>query len=119
MISLIQKMLQLYAAQALRQPGDSPLPVDQVIQADEEQWEPLIRQLLESDQTTESDFSLELQKKMEGTVLGQSSGSYKQRVQVGKQCIKGFPGSLTCPGSQIAFRCCMYRAESDSVVNDI
>lgn len=81
MISLIQKMLQLYAAQALHQLGDSPSPVDQVIQADEEQWEPLIRQLLESDQTTESDFSLELQKKMEGTVLGQSSGSYKQRVQ--------------------------------------
>ena len=76
MISLIKKMFQLYAAKALRQPGNAPSPVDQVIRADEEQWEPLIKQLLESDQTTEADFSLEVQKKMEGIVLGQNSGSF-------------------------------------------
>ena len=81
-ISLIQKVLQLYAAKALAKTGSSSAAVDQVIQADEEDWEPLIRQLLQSDQTTEADFSQELQKRMEGTVLGQSSGSYKQRVQV-------------------------------------
>lgn len=82
MIALIQKMLQLYAAKALHKPGDSPTPVDQVIAANEDTWEPLIRQLIQSEQTTDTDFSQDLQKRMEGTLLGQTSGSYMQRVQV-------------------------------------
>ncbi len=81
MIALIQKMLQVYAAKALHQPGDQSA-VDQVVAADEDKWEPLIRQLLESEQTTEAEFSQDLQKRMEGTLLGQTSGSYTQRVQV-------------------------------------
>lgn len=81
MIALIQKMLQLYAAKALHKPGDPATPVDQVIAADEDKWEPLIQQLIHSDQITHTDFSQDLQKRMEGTLLGQTSGSYTQRVQ--------------------------------------
>ena len=93
MVSLLQKMLQLYAAKALSQGSSSPSPVDQVIAADEEQWELVIKQLLQSEATTENVFLEDLQKRMESTVLGQSSGSYTQRVQVAQaiQC-------TTCPG---------------------
>ena len=82
MIALIQKMLQLYAAKALQHPSEQPSAVDQVIAADEDKWEPLIRQLIESEQTTETEFSQDLQKRMEATLLSQTSGSYVQRVQV-------------------------------------
>lgn len=82
MISLLQKMLQLYAAKALCQDSDPKSPIDEVISADEEQWEQVIRQLLQSDAITENAFLEDLQKRMESTVLGQSSGSYTQRVQV-------------------------------------
>ena len=82
MIALIQKMLQLYAAKALQHPSKQSSAVDQVIAADEDKWEPLIRQLIKSEQTTETEFSQDLQKKMEATLLSQTSGSYMQRVQV-------------------------------------
>ena len=82
MISLLQKMLQLYAAKALCQGSSSKLPVDEVISAGEEQWEQVIKQLLQSDTITKDAFLEDLQKRMESTVLGQSSGSYTQRVQV-------------------------------------
>ena len=82
MISLLQKMLQLYAAKALHQASSSPSPVDQVIAAGEEQWEHVIKTLLQSEATTEDGFLEDLQRRMESTVLGQSSGSYTQRVQV-------------------------------------
>lgn len=82
MISLLQKMLQLYAAKALYRAGSPPSPVDEVISAGEEQWEQVIKHLLESEITTENGFLEDLQKRMESTVLGQSSGSYTQRVQV-------------------------------------
>lgn len=75
-------MLQLYAAKALYQASSPPSPVDQVISAGEEQWEQVIKHLLQSDAITENGFLEDLQKRMEGTVLGQSSGSYAQRVQV-------------------------------------
>lgn len=81
MIALIQKMLQLYAAKALQHPSKQSSAVDQVIAADEDKWEPLIRQLIKSEQTTEAEFSQDLQKKMEATLLSQTSGSYMQRVQ--------------------------------------
>lgn len=81
MISLLQKMLQLYAAKALYRAGSPPSPVDEVISAGEEQWEQVIKHLLESEITTENGFLEDLQKRMESTVLGQSSGSYTQRVQ--------------------------------------
>ena len=83
MIALIQKMLQLYAAKALQQAGSStPSAVDQVIAVDEDRWEPVIRQLIKSEQTSESEFSQDLQKRMETALLSQTSGSYTQRVQV-------------------------------------
>lgn len=81
MIALIQKMLQLYAAKALQHPRNQSSAVDQVIAADEDKWEPLIRQFIESEQTTEAEFSQDLQKRMEATLLSQTSGSYMQRVQ--------------------------------------
>ena len=83
MISLLQKMLQLYAAKALYQ-GNSPTAVDEVISAGEEQWDQVINQMLQSDSVTENEFLEDVQKRMESTVLGQSSGSYTQRVQVSK-----------------------------------
>ncbi len=82
MIALIQKMLQLYAVKALQHPSEQPSAVDQVIAADEDKWELLIRQLIESEQTTETEFSQDVQKRMESTLLSQTSGSYMQRVQV-------------------------------------
>lgn len=82
MISLLQKMLQLYAAKALCHGSSSDSPVDEVISAGEEQWEQVIKQLLQSDAITKDAFLEDLQKRMESTVLGQSSGSYTQRVQV-------------------------------------
>ena len=82
MIAVIQTMLQLYAAKALQHPGSSQSAVDQVIAADEDKWEALIRHLITSQQTTEADFSQDLQKRMESTLLGHTSGSYMQRVQV-------------------------------------
>ena len=75
-------MLQLYAAKALQQPSEQSSAVDQVIAADEDKWEPLIRQLIEFEKTTETEISQDLQKKMEATLLSQTSGSYVQRVQV-------------------------------------
>ena len=83
MIALLQKMLQLYAAKALCQGSNSRSPVDEVISVGEEQWEQVIKQLLQSDAITKDAFLEDLQKRMESTVLGQSSGSYTQRVQVG------------------------------------
>ena len=82
MIALLQKMLQLYAAKALCQSSNSKSPVDEVISASEEHWEQVIKQLLQSDAITKDVFLEDLQKRMESTVLGQSSGSYTQRVQV-------------------------------------
>lgn len=82
MIALLQKMLQLYAAKALCQGSNSRSPVDEVISAGEQHWELVIKQLLQSDAITKDAFLEDLQKRMESTVLGQSSGSYTQRVQV-------------------------------------
>lgn len=98
MIALIQKMLQLYAAKALHKPGEPATPVDQVIAADEDKWEPLIQQLIQSDQITHADFSQDLQKRMEGTLLGQTSGSYTQRVQVMRYAQASVPphSAATC-----------------------
>lgn len=109
MISLLQKMLQLYAAKALCQDSGPKSPIDEVISADEEQWEQVIRQLLQSDTITENAFLEDLQKRMESTVLGQSSGSYTQRVQVSSDashyCINCDPSLRIWSWSLLSIAC--------------
>lgn len=81
-VALLQKVLQLYAAQQLAgQPGDaSSALLDAVLVADEAEWEGIIRAAVESGSTSQEEFQTMLQRRMEHTVLGMSSGSYKQRV---------------------------------------
>ena len=84
MIALLQKLLQLYAAKTCSH-GDqasSQDAIDQIIAADEAEWTQLIQQTLQSNATTDAALLEDLQKRMESTVLGQTSGSYVQRVQV-------------------------------------
>lgn len=84
MIALLQKLLQLYAAKTCCR-GDPASPeghIDQIIAADEADWTRIIKETLQGDQTTDAALLADLQKRMEGTVLGQTSGSYVQRVQV-------------------------------------
>ena len=88
MIALLQKLLQLYAAKTCSH-GDqasSQNAIDQVIAADEAEWTQLVKQMLQSNATTDAALLEDLQKRMESTVLGQTSGSYVQRVQVDMCC---------------------------------
>lgn len=55
--------------------------LNEVVFAEEQDWEPTIRQRALSDGVAEAAFMEVLQKKMEATVLGMQSGSYAQRVQ--------------------------------------
>lgn len=82
-VALLQKVLQLYAAQQLAgQPGSesSSELLDAVLAADEADWETIIKAAVESGSTSQEEFQTMLQRRMEHTVLGMSSGSYKQRV---------------------------------------
>lgn len=84
MIALLQKLLQLYAAKTCCRgdPGSSGGRIDHIIAADEADWTKIIKQTLQSNETTDAALLEDLQKRMESTVLGQTSGSYVQRVQV-------------------------------------
>lgn len=82
-MALLQKVLQLYAAQQLTgQPGseESSDLLDTVLAADEGEWEGIIKAAVEAGSTSQEEFQTMLQRRMEHTVLGVSSGSYKQRV---------------------------------------
>lgn len=84
MVALLQKLLQLYAAKTLskKDPSRPQEPIDQIIAADEANWSKVIRHIVQSNETTDAALLADLQKRMESTVLGQTSGSYVQRVQV-------------------------------------
>lgn len=92
MIALLQKLLQLYAAKTCCRgdPINSQGYIDQIIAADEAAWTNIIKQTLQGNETTDAALLEDLQKRMEGTVLGQTSGSYVQRVQV----MRSLRGSL-------------------------
>lgn len=83
MVALLQKVLQLYAAKALRgQEAEGVAGVlNEVVFAEEQDWEPIIRRAAATGDVAEAVFMEVLQKKMEATVLGMQSGSYAQRVQ--------------------------------------
>jgi hypothetical protein len=77
------QILQLYAARALRGPETSGVDgfLNELLYAEEAQWEPMIRGAAAEGSVAEASFMEALQKKMEATVLGLQSGSYAQRVQ--------------------------------------
>lgn len=91
MVSLIQTVLQLYAAKQLGtvdQQGESSSSssssevdtfVTQVLKETEQQWDTLIKAGVEK--YSENSFMEALQRRMEAVVLGLPSGSYAQRVQ--------------------------------------
>lgn len=94
MVQLIQKVLQLYAAKQLKGPETSGVTgaVNQVVFAEEQEWGPLIKKMASEGTISEPAFMEELQRRMEGTVLGLQSGSYAQRVQVSRTgCQFGSP----------------------------
>ncbi len=86
-VALLQKVLQVYAAQQLSsvndnsdKPSQATQLLDKVLAADEGEWETLLRSALDAGETSQEEFTHALQRRMEHTVLGMSSGSYKQRV---------------------------------------
>jgi flagellar biosynthesis regulator FlaF len=83
MVTLLQKILQLYASKALKGPETSgPEGVlNEVVYAEEKDWDGIIKQSAAGGKVAEAAFMEALQKKMELIVLGMQSGSYAQRVQ--------------------------------------
>lgn len=83
MVTLLQKVLQLYASKVLKGPETSgPEGVlNAVLYAEEKDWEGIITKAAEGGDVAEAAFMEALQKKMEVIVLGMQSGSYAQRVQ--------------------------------------
>ena len=85
MVALLQKVLQLYASMALSRQASEGADafVDELLEADEEQWAHLMRQKVAGEEVSKQSLMTALQKRMEETVLALQSGSYAQRVQVG------------------------------------
>ena len=99
MVSILQKVLQLYAARALvqsEQPSGAPKDeskasssrstkadrvVRDLIATDERRWATIIREQAQNEAISEVSFLEALQRRMESVVLGLPSGSYTQRVQ--------------------------------------
>lgn len=83
MVTLLQKVLQLYAARVLKGPEETGVEgvMNQIIAAEEKEWAGLISGAASEGRLTEAGLMEALQRKMEGTVLGLTSGSYAQRVQ--------------------------------------
>lgn len=82
LVALLQKLLQLYAARALRGPEEEGVDgfLNDLVYAEESEWDAMLRRASESG-VAEATFMESLQRKMEATVLGLQSGSYAQRVQ--------------------------------------
>lgn len=87
MAKLIQKVLQLYAARNVRvatggdaSHSEAAAAFNAVVDADEEQWEALLKEMAGSGRISEASFMEVLQRQMEALVLGVQSGSYAQRV---------------------------------------
>jgi hypothetical protein len=83
MVTLLQKVLQLYASKVLKGPETAgPEGVlNEVVFAEEQDWGDIIRKSAAGGDVTEAVFMEALQRKMELVVLGMQSGSYAQRVQ--------------------------------------
>ncbi|GBF97230.1 hypothetical protein Rsub_09921, partial [Raphidocelis subcapitata] len=83
LVALLQKVLQLYAARALRGPEAEGVEgfLNELVYAEEADWDGLLRARIAAGEVAEAGFMEALQKKMEATVLGLQSGSYAQRVQ--------------------------------------
>jgi hypothetical protein len=83
LVQLLQKILQLYAARALRGPETEGVDgfLNELVYAEEAEWGPMLRERAAAGAVAEASFMEALQKKMEATVLGLQSGSYAQRVQ--------------------------------------
>ncbi|KAG2485411.1 hypothetical protein HYH03_015897 [Edaphochlamys debaryana] len=83
MVQLLQVVLQLYAARALRTADTDGVEgaLNELLYAEERQWYPLLRSMAASGTITEASLTEALQRRMEGVVLGLQSGSYAQRVQ--------------------------------------
>ena len=84
MVTLLQKVLQVYAATELSSAkatsaGDEVL--NSIISSEEEQWAAIIKDQAETGAISETSLMEALQKRMEMTVLNLPSGSYAQRVQ--------------------------------------
>ena len=84
MVALLQQVLQLYAAKVLVTPDAEGADevLNHIIAAPEAEWTDIIKQRAANGQLQHEPAMAALQKRMEGVVLGQSSGSYAQRVQV-------------------------------------
>lgn len=84
MVALLQQVLQLYAAKVLVTPDAEGADevLNQIIAAPEAEWTDIIKQRAADGQLQQEPAMAALQKRMEGVVLGQTSGSYAQRVQV-------------------------------------
>jgi flagellar biosynthesis regulator FlaF len=82
MVYILQTVLQIYASMELgKDQKDTSEELVQVLQAQESEWEGLIKEFSNAGKISEESFMEELQKKMEKIVLSLSSGSYAQRVQ--------------------------------------
>lgn len=83
LVALLQKVLQLYAARALRGPERGGVEgfVNDLLFAEEHEWDALLREAISSGAVSEVAFTEALQRRMEAAVLGLQSGSYAQRVQ--------------------------------------
>eukprot|EP01024_Parvocaulis_polyphysoides_P021738 TRINITY_DN20322_c0_g2_i2.p1 TRINITY_DN20322_c0_g2~~TRINITY_DN20322_c0_g2_i2.p1 ORF type:complete len:378 (+),score=52.57 TRINITY_DN20322_c0_g2_i2:130-1134(+) len=83
MVSLIQKVLQLYAAMKLDNPNakDVDAELNELILLDASVWKSTVVKKADAGQVGETSLKEALQRKMEGTILGLQSGSYTQRVQ--------------------------------------
>jgi len=83
MVVIIQRVLQIYAGEALSVGGAAPETmagkVNAVMAANEEEWEGLLSAIA-ADGAQEG-FTTELQQRMERVVLNLPNGSYQQRVQ--------------------------------------
>ena len=91
MVTILQKVLQLYASRALvlsegagansTGGGGAEMTLSELLKVDEAKWASILRKKVQDGEISEVSFLESLQRKMESVVLGLSSGSYAQRVQ--------------------------------------
>eukprot|EP01023_Acetabularia_acetabulum_P054588 TRINITY_DN6182_c0_g1_i6.p7 TRINITY_DN6182_c0_g1~~TRINITY_DN6182_c0_g1_i6.p7 ORF type:complete len:125 (+),score=24.63 TRINITY_DN6182_c0_g1_i6:724-1098(+) len=83
MVSLIQKVLQLYAAMKLDNPNatEADAELNELILMDADGWKSTVIQKADAGKVSETSLKEALQRRMENAILGLQSGSYTQRVQ--------------------------------------
>lgn len=100
---LLQSLLQKCAARALVKTSGNAADkaLNEVIMGDPKQWEQIMMRQMVSDGVSHSAFATALQKRMEGVVLKESSGSHSQRVQAEfLKEIEDVSKKVKLPGSQ-------------------